>query len=117
MSLPLDFLSSTIQHSLEDSKALDITTISLRGKTDIAESMVIATGTSARHVSSIAENLAQALKDAGHPSVQLEGLRTSDWVLVDADDIIVHIFRPEAREHYALERMWEHAAAVRDKQA
>lgn len=68
--------------------------------------MVIASGTSARHVASLADHVVQALKAAGFPSVPVEGLEACDWVLVDAGDVIVHLFRPEARTHYNLEKMW-----------
>ena len=116
MTLSVETLNTIINSSLEDSKAIDICAISLIGKTSIADAMVVATGTSSRHVSSIAENLAQALKDAGLPEVQIEGLGLADWVLVDAGDIIIHIFRPEVREHYALEKMWAYAESVREAQ-
>lgn len=80
--------------------------VDLTGKADFADRMVIASGTSARHVSSIADHIAQALKEAGFQHVPVEGKEVGDWVLVDAGDIIVHLFRPEARAHYSLEKMW-----------
>ncbi len=92
--------------SLEDDKADDITIINLSGKTSIADAMVIASGRSNRHVSAIAEHLAQKLKDQGIDSVGVEGLTHADWVLLDAGDVIVHIFRPEVRRFYNLEKMW-----------
>ncbi len=79
----------------------------LAGKTDIADIMVVASGTSARHVGALADYVVLALKQNGYISVPTEGRETGDWVLVDAGDIIVHIFKPEARDHYNLEKMWE----------
>jgi ribosome-associated protein len=113
MSAPT--LEQLIIHSLEDSKALDIVVVPLKGKTEIADAMILASGTSSRHISSIAEKLAQDLKDNGHPKVTIEGLGHSDWVLLDALDIIVHVFRPETRDHYALDRMWEQTLAITAK--
>jgi len=87
-------------------KAEDIVTIDLIGKTSIADYMVVASGRSNRHVASIAE---QVIKDAGQAHVsrlRSEGLRQGDWVLIDAGDVIVHVFRPEVRDHYNLEKMW-----------
>ena len=87
-------------------KAEDIVTIDLIGKSSIADYMVVASGRSNRHVASIAE---QVIKDAGQahvPRLRSEGLRQGDWVLIDAGDVIVHVFRPEVRDHYNLEKMW-----------
>lgn len=80
--------------------------IDLTGKSDVADRMVVASGTSARHVGSLADYIVQDLKKAGFESVPVEGKETCDWVLVDAGDVIVHIFRPEMREYYNLEKMW-----------
>jgi len=99
-------LGSVIERSLEDDKAQDIVTIDLHGKTDIADYMVIATGRSSRHVTSIAENLLKHVKDAGFTHYSIEGAQTGDWVLFDAMDVIVHIFKPDVRTHYNLEKMW-----------
>jgi ribosome-associated protein len=92
--------------SLEDSKAEDITSIDIQGKSALADHMVIASGRSQRHVAAMSDHLLRALKDAGYGNVRVEGLPAADWVLVDAGDIIVHIFRPEVREFYNLEKMW-----------
>jgi ribosome-associated protein len=92
--------------SLEDSKAEDITSIDIQGKSALADHMVIASGRSQRHVAAMSDHLLRALKDAGYGHVRVEGLPAADWVLVDAGDIIVHIFRPEVREFYNLEKMW-----------
>lgn len=80
--------------------------IDLEGKSDIADHMLIASGRSARHVSAIADHVVEDLKDAGYGRPRVEGSGACDWVLVDAGDVIVHIFRPEVREFYNLEKMW-----------
>lgn len=92
--------------SLENSKAEDITSIDIQGKSALADYMVVASGRSQRHVSAMSDHLLRALRDAGFGNVRVEGLPAADWVLVDAGDIIVHIFRPEVREFYSLEKMW-----------
>lgn len=100
-------LKDTILATLEDNKAEDIAIIDLAGKSDMADYMIIASGRSNRHVGAIADNLLQTLKDKGLGPFQAEGLPECDWVLVDALDIIVHIFRPEVRAFYNLEKMWQ----------
>ena len=92
--------------SLEDDKAEEIVHIDLSGKTSIADSMVIASGRSTRQVSAIADHLYRKLKHATENGCKLEGMEKADWVLLDAGDIIVHIFRPEVRSFYNLEKMW-----------
>jgi len=92
--------------SLEDDKAEDITVIDLAGKTSIADSMIIASGRSQRHVAATAEHLAQRLKEHGLPPLSIEGRAHADWVLIDAGDVIIHVFRPEVRAFYNLEKMW-----------
>jgi ribosome-associated protein len=87
-------------------KAEDIVTINLSGKSSIADFMVVATGRSNRHVSSTAEQVIKDLEKAHVSRVRVEGLRQGDWVLIDGGDVIVHLFRPEVREHYNLEKMW-----------
>ena len=101
-----------IQNALEDMKAEDVITIDLAGKTSIASYMVVASGTSNRHVASIAQKIEEALKAHGFRST-IEGENKADWVLIDAFDVIVHIFRPEVREFYNLEKMWQSAANLR----
>lgn len=100
-----DVLNTVVQ-SLEDSKAEDMTTINIRGKSALGDFMVVASGRSHRHVGAIADHLIKALKDEGHGTAKVEGLQSADWVLIDAGDVIVHIFRPEVREFYAIEKMW-----------
>ena len=92
---------------LADNKALDIVSIDLEGKSDIADFLVIATGTSNRHVSSLSENLITELKKDGIKDIIAEGINKSDWVLIDSGDVIVHIFRKEVREFYNLEKLWQ----------
>ena len=92
---------------LENNKALDIVSIDLEGKSDIADFLVIATGTSNRHVSSLSENLITELKKDGIKDIIAEGINKSDWVLIDSGDVIVHIFRKEVREFYNLEKLWQ----------
>lgn len=99
-------LLARIFASLDADKAEDIVTIDLKGRSSLADALVIASGRSSRHVASIAERLARKLKEAGYGSRPLDGLAHGDWVLVDAGDVIVHIFRPEVRRYYDLEGMW-----------
>jgi ribosome-associated protein len=99
-------LLSRIRASLDADKAEDIVTIDLEGRSSVADALVIASGRSARHVSALAENLARKLKDAGYGTRPVDGLAQGDWVLVDAGDVIVHLFRPEVRDYYDLEGMW-----------
>jgi ribosome-associated protein len=93
-------------HALEEMKAEETIIIDLEGKTSIADHMIIASGRSNRHVGSIADEVVKVLKEAGHPSPKIEGVPHCDWVLVDCGDVIVHIFRPEVRAFYNLEKMW-----------
>ncbi|MXQ09413.1 ribosome silencing factor [Alphaproteobacteria bacterium GH1-50] len=102
--------------SLEDDKAEDIVKISLRGKSEMADFMVIASGRSSRQVAAIAEHLVDTLKQDHGRLSKIEGKETGDWVLIDTGDVIVHVFRPEVREFYQLEKMWltpAEAAAAR----
>nr|WP_242678976.1 ribosome silencing factor [Rhodobacter calidifons] len=92
--------------SVDDDKAEDIVQIDLRGRSDVADYMVICSGRSSRQVGSISEKLADRLKQEMRISVRMEGKETGDWVLIDAGDVIVHVFRPEVREFYQLEKMW-----------
>ena len=91
---------------LDEDQAQDLVTIPLEGKSSIADHMVIASGRSTRQVAAIATHLAERLKKQGHGSPRIEGLPAADWVLIDAGDVVVHLFRPEVRSFYNLERMW-----------
>jgi ribosome-associated protein len=117
MTSPADAAEETLAlvlRSLEDDKAEDIVSIDLRGRSSFADHMVIASGRSARQVSAIAEKLAERLKPRMGRMPRMEGRDTGDWVLIDGGDVIVHVFRPEVRTFYQLERMWlEPAAAAR----
>jgi ribosome-associated protein len=103
-------LLSIVMAQLEDAKAEDIIAINLDGKTAIADNMVVASGRSNRHVGAIADQLVDKLKEAGHRHIRVEGMDQCDWVLVDAVDVVVHLFRPEVRSFYNLEKLWsEHS--------
>jgi ribosome-associated protein len=97
----------TVLASLEDSKAENIVSIDIQGKSSLGDYMVVASGRSHRHVAAVADQLIKTLKDAGFGNARVEGLAAADWVLVDAGDIIVHVFRPEVREFYNIEKMWQ----------
>jgi ribosome-associated protein len=99
-------LHQLVLRSLDDDKAVEIVSIPLAGKSNIADHMVIASGTSTRQVASMAQKLSERIKRDLGRSVRIEGLPVADWVLIDADDVIVHLFRPEVRSFYNLERMW-----------
>jgi len=101
-----DALASEIVKWLDEAKAEEIVAIDVRGKTSIGDAMIIATGRTDRHVGAIADQLQRHLKDYGVSNVRVEGQQTCDWVLVDVGAIIVHLFRPEVREFYNLEKMW-----------
>lgn len=105
-------LLSTIMSELEDDKAEDIVAIPLAGKSNIADHMVIASGRSQRHVSAMADKVVRRLKGDGFGRAHVEGANAADWVLIDAGDVIVHIFRPEVRNFYNLERVWSEAAHI-----
>ena len=105
--LTSDVQLTEILNSLSDIKAEDIVKIDLRGKSSIGDYMVIASGRSSRQVNAIANNLVDHLKQKLHCAARIEGKDSHDWILVDAGDIIVHIFRPELREFYQLEKMWQ----------
>ena len=107
----LSQLLDTVTASLDDDKALAADVIDLAGKTDFADYMVIATGTSQRHIATMAEHLREILKAKGLTSVPIEGLGNCDWVLIDAGDIIVNLFKPEVRQFYELEKIWGDAIA------
>lgn len=101
-----------VESSLDDGKAEDVIVIDLRGKTSIANEMVVASGTSDRHVISLSQRVKENLKAAGYKSAS-EGEVKGDWVVIDAYDVIVHIFRPEVRDFYNLEKMWTSVANMR----
>ena len=102
----VDALHDLVLRSLDDDKAVDVVTIPLQGKSNIADHMVIASGRSTRQVAAMAQKLSERIKRDLGRSVRVEGLPVADWVLIDADDVIVHLFRPEVRSYYNLERMW-----------
>ncbi len=102
----VDALHKMILQSLEDDQAVETISIPLAGKTAIADHMVIASGRSTRQVSSMAQKLQQKMKTEFGVLARVEGLQTADWVLIDAGDVIIHLFRPEVRSFYNLERMW-----------
>ena len=107
-TLPTDggTLHELVLHSLDEDQAQDVVSIPLEGKSSIADHMVIASGRSTRQVAAIATHLAERLKKEGHGNPRIEGLPAADWVLIDAGDVVVHLFRPEVRSFYNLERMW-----------
>lgn len=101
-----DVLNS-VKSSLEDSKTEDIVTIDIKGKSALGDYMIVASGRSHRHVGAIADHLLRDLKGKGFGTAKVEGLPNCDWVLIDTGDVIVHIFRPEVREFYGIEKMWQ----------
>ncbi len=103
---PVTQALNTILTCLDDAKAEEIVSIDIQGKSALADHMVIASGRSSRHVAAVSEQVISAIKDAGLASPKVEGLDGADWVLLDCGDVIVHIFRPEVREFYNLEKMW-----------
>jgi len=104
-SAPLS-LQTLVERSLDDDKAEDIVVVDLQGKSSIADFMIIASGRSQRQLGAMAEHVAAKLKSAGVRHIGIEGGRNSDWVLIDGGDVVVHLFRPEVRLHYNLEKMW-----------
>src|SRR4028118_948314 len=101
-----------VLQSLDDDQAVEVVSIPLTGKTSIADFMVIASGRSSRQVASMAQKLTERIKQDLGRHVRIEGLPVADWVLIDADDVIVHLFRPEVRTFYNLERMWAFEESV-----
>ncbi|MDA9624971.1 ribosome silencing factor [Candidatus Pelagibacter bacterium] len=99
-------IKKNIEKVLDDNKAKNITTIDLKNKTYIADYMIIASGTSSRHIQALSEILVSELKKIGLDNCRIEGRESNDWKLVDAIDVIIHIFHPEKREFYDLEKMW-----------
>jgi ribosome-associated protein len=115
-SRPLEERVSPLQHAvttaLDDMKAVNVRVLDVRGMTDIADVMVIASGTSDRHVRSIAERVVEKAKAAGYRPLGTEGARDGEWVLVDLQDVIVHVMLPRVREFYSLERLWDGGPAL-----
>ena len=107
----IEALHKLILASLDDDQAVETVSIPLAGKSSIADYMVVASGRSTRQVASMAAKLAEKIKAEYHRSPRIEGLPTADWVLIDAGDVIVHLFRPEVRSFYNLERMWSFTEA------
>ena len=105
-AIDVDDLHRLVLQSLDDDQAVEVVSIPLAGKSSIADHMVIASGRSTRQVASMASKLAERIKERVGRSPRIEGLPAADWVLIDADDVIVHLFRPEVRTFYNLERMW-----------
>ena len=102
----IDTLHALVLQSLDDDQAQDVISIPLAGKSSIADHIVIASGRSSRQVASMAQKLAERIKQLTGRPVRIEGLPVADWVLIDAGDVVVHLFRPEVRSFYNLERMW-----------
>ncbi len=104
--------TKVILASLEDDKAEEVVAIDIRGKSSVADMLIVASGRSQRHVGALADHVTQKLKESGVAQVRVEGLPHCDWVLVDAGDVIVHIFRPEVRGFYNIEKIWTHETAA-----
>ena len=99
-------LNTIVEQTLDIGKAENIISISLNGKSSIADHMIIASGTSARHVSALANQLSRKLKKEGYTILSIQGQSEANWILVDAGDVIIHLFRPEVRDFYNLDKMW-----------
>ena len=110
-------LQKLILEKLDDDKAEDIIKIDLDGKSDVADAMIIASGRSQRHVGALADHIAREMKDKGFGSPSIEGMPACDWVLLDSGDVIVHLFRPEVREFYNIEKIWSPEAFKEPKPA
>jgi ribosome-associated protein len=106
-------LETLVLAQLDNEKAQDVIFIDLKDKSSVADALVIASGRSHRHVGAIADHLLRALKDGGHGKAKVEGLPACDWVLIDAGDLIVHLFRPEVRSFYNIEKIWSVEPPVR----
>ena len=110
-------IEDLILNRLDDDQAQDVVFIDLKGKSPVADGLIVASGRSQRHVSAMADHLLRALKEAGYGKCRIEGMPSADWVLIDAGDVIVHLFRPEVRSFYNIEKIWSvetgvHRAAV-----
>jgi ribosome-associated protein len=106
-------LENMILAKLDDDKAQDVVFIDLKGKSAMADGLVVASGRSHRHVGAMADHLLRALKDAGYGRCRVEGLPSCDWVLIDTGDVIIHLFRPEVRSFYNIEKIWSVDSAHR----
>jgi len=105
-------LEKLVLAALEDMKAVNVKLLDVRGLTDITDAMIVASGTSDRHVRSIAERVIEKARDAGRRPLGVEGTRDNEWVLVDLQDVLLHVMLPRVREFYAIEQLWEPTAAV-----
>ena len=108
-------LKTVAESSLDDDKAEDVVVLDLAGRAGFTDYMVIATGRSDRHVGAMADHLIRNLKQAGLPSVPAEGMERCDWVLIDGGDVVVHLFKPEVRSFYNLEKLWNENSRERDE--
>ena len=110
----MDSLEALIFAKLDEDKAEDLVLIDLKGKSPLADAIIVASGRSQRHVAAMADRLLRTLKEAGLGKAAVEGLPHADWVLIDAGDVIVHLFRPEVRAFYQIEKIWSVSAPERD---
>jgi len=110
-------LEKTVLAALEDMKAVNVRVMDVRGLTDIADTMIVASGTSDRHVRSIADHVVQKVKESGRRPYGVEGTRDGEWVLVDLQDLLLHVMLPRVREFYSLEQLWEAPAVARKSPA
>ena len=115
--LATEDLAKLVVASLEDDKAEDVVVIDLKDKSSVTDAMIIASGRSARHVGAIADHVIRRLKEEGHGRARVEGMPACDWVLIDAGDVVVHLFRPEVRAFYNLEKMWSDGPFAADESA
>jgi ribosome-associated protein len=110
-----DDVLQAVKSSLDHDKADDVVVIDLAGKTSIADYMIVASGTSKRHIAAMSDHILEKVKEMGATSVAVEGTGHCDWVLIDGGDVLVHLFRPEFREFYALERLWGAPSLISDR--
>tara|TARA_Y100001936_G_C16023661_1_gene641079 strand:+ start:704 stop:1060 length:357 start_codon:yes stop_codon:yes gene_type:complete len=115
--MPKRKLITIIRDCLEEMKAQNIVILDIKDKSSIADYMVVSSGTSTRHVSSIADKIQRKLKSSSYKNVKVEGLQNCDWVLIDALDVIVNIFKPEVREFYMIEKIWSESLIVENKKS
>jgi ribosome-associated protein len=108
----VDTVLQAVRESLDHDNAIDVVVIDLSGKTSIADFMIVACGTSKRHIVAMADHVLESVKKLGMTTAAVEGATQCDWVLIDAGDVIIHLFRPEVRQFYALERLWGAPALV-----